>query len=103
VVGRGRPESQFDHAAVFEACAEYDKAVEINCRPERIDPPDNLLKLAFETGCKFSIDTDAHGPTQLAWLRLGSERAAQHGIPIERIVNTKDADGLIAWCKTHDR
>jgi putative hydrolase len=87
---------------VFEACAEYDKAVEINCRPERIDPPDNLLKLAFDTGCKFSIDTDAHGPSQLVWLELGSERAAQHGVPIERIVNTQDADGLIAWCKTHD-
>src|SRR5436190_6946806 len=102
VVGRGRPESQFDHEAVFEACVKYDKAVEINCRPERIDPPDNLLKLAFDTGCKFSIDTDAHGPSQLSWLQLGSERAAQHGIPIERIVNTRDADGLIAWCKTHD-
>jgi putative hydrolase len=102
VVGRGRPESQFDHEAIFNACYKNDKAVEINSRPERVDPPDNLLKLAFETGCKFAIDTDAHGPSQLDWLRLGSERAAQHGIPVERIVNTMDADALIAWCKTHD-
>jgi putative hydrolase len=102
VVGRGRPESQFDHDAVFAACARYDKAVEINSRPERVDPPDNLIKLALEKGCKFAIDTDAHAPAQLNWLRLGSERAAQHGIPAERIVNTKDADGLIVWCKTHD-
>ena len=71
-------------------------------RPERVDPPDNLLSLAFETGCKFAIDTDAHAPAQLAWLQLGSERAAAHGIPHDRIVNTQDADGLIAWCKTHD-
>jgi putative hydrolase len=102
VVGRGRPESQFDHAAVFGACARYDKAVEINSRPERVDPPDNLLRLALETGCKFAIDTDAHAPAQLNWLRLGSERAAAHGVPVERIVNTQDAEGLIAWAKTHD-
>jgi len=102
VVGRGRPESQFDAAAVFDACLRYDKAVEINSRPERVDPPDNLLRQAFEMGCKFAIDTDAHAPAQLAWLQLGSERAAAHGIPHERIVNTRDADGLIAWCKTHD-
>jgi len=102
VVGRGRPESQFDAPAVFDACLRYDKAVEINSRPERVDPPDNLLSLAFETGCNFAIDTDAHTPAQLSWLRLGSERAAAHGIPPERIVNTYDADGLIAWCRTHD-
>ena len=103
VVGRGRPESQFDAPKVFEACARYDKAVEINSRPERVDPPDNLLRLAFEMGCKFAIDTDAHAPAQLAWLQLGSERAATQGVPAERIVNTQDADGLIAWAKTHDR
>jgi len=102
VVGRGRPESQFDAVKIFEACARYDKAVEINSRPERVDPPDNLLKLAFDTGCKFAIDTDAHAPAQLSWLQLGSERAAQHGLPLDRIVNTQDADRLIAWCKTHD-
>ena len=102
VMGRGRPESEFDAPKIFEACFKYDKAVEINCRPERVDPPDNLLRLAFETGCRFSIDTDAHAPAQLGWLQLGSERAAQHGILLDRIVNTQDADGLIAWCKTHD-
>jgi len=101
VVGRGRPESQFDAPAVFEACLRYDKAVEINSRPERGDPPGNLVMLAFEMGCKFAIDTDAHAPAQLAWLQLGSERAAAHGIPAERIVNTRDADGLIEWCRTH--
>ena len=38
VVGRGRPELEFDAAAVFAACREHQVAVEINSRPERLDP-----------------------------------------------------------------
>src|SRR5206468_2935926 len=59
VVGRGRPESQFNEDLVFEACRQFDKAVEINCRPERLDPPRRLLRKAIDAGCKFAIDTDA--------------------------------------------
>jgi hypothetical protein len=51
VVGRGRPPSEFDHAAVFAACRANDVAVEINSRPVRKDPPRNLLKLAVDFGC----------------------------------------------------
>ncbi|MFD0345187.1 PHP domain-containing protein [Kitasatospora aburaviensis] len=63
VTGRGRPQSRFDAAAVFAACADAGTAVEINCRPERRDPPDDLLLLAAEAGCLFAVDTDAHAPT----------------------------------------
>ena len=53
--GRGtRPESAFDAEAVFTACREHGVAVEINCRPERQDPPDPLLRLAAEIGCVFA-------------------------------------------------
>ena len=44
VVGKGRPESTFDAELVFGVCAHFDKAVEINCRPERLDPPMRLLE-----------------------------------------------------------
>ena len=50
VVGGGRPPSTFDADIVFAACAQFDKAVEINCRPERQDPPEELLQLAVEWG-----------------------------------------------------
>ena len=72
---RKRPESQFDADAVFAACAEHGVAVEINSRPERLDPPKRLLRQAVEAGCVFTIDTDAHAPGQLDWLRNGCERA----------------------------
>jgi len=98
--GRGtRPQSEFDARAVFEACAENDVAVEINSRPERQDPPDELITLALEIGCLFSIDSDAHAPGQLDFKALGCERAERLGVPAERIVNTWDADRLVAWAR----
>jgi putative hydrolase len=94
--GRGRPESEFDPAAVFGACLEHGVAVEINCRPERRDPPGRLMDLAAEMGCLFSIDTDAHAPGQLDWLENGCERAERHGITPDRVINTRTADQVAA-------
>jgi putative hydrolase len=94
-----RPQSDFDAAEVFAACAAHDVAVEINSRPERCDPPDELLALALEAGCVFSIDSDAHAPGQLDFLAYGAERAERLGVPVERIVNTWEADRLLAWAK----
>ena len=93
---RKRPESEFDADAVFAACAEYGVAVEVNSRPERLDPPKRLLRLAIEAGCTFTIDTDAHAPGQLDWLDYGCERAAACELPPERILNTWPAERLLA-------
>jgi putative hydrolase len=97
VTGRGRPESEFDADAVFAACAEHDVAVEVNSRPERLDPPKRLLRLAVEAGCYFSIDTDAHAPGQLDWQPYGCARAAACGVDPERVINTWSAEDLISW------
>ena len=97
VVGRGRPESEFDPEVVFHACERFGTAVEINSRPERLDPPRRLLQVAIEMGCKFTIDTDAHAPGQLEWQPYGADRAAQCGITPDRIVNARSADELLAW------
>ncbi|GHE11843.1 PHP domain-containing protein [Klenkia taihuensis] len=91
-----RPESTFDAEAVFAACVEHGTAVEINSRPERLDPPSRLLALAAELGCEFSIDTDAHAPGQLDWQGAGCERAAAAGITADRVVNTRTAEELLA-------
>jgi putative hydrolase len=99
--GRARPESTFDAEAVFAACARYDKAVEINCRPDRLDPPKRLLRLAVEAGCRFSIDTDAHAPGQLDWLPNGCERAARCAVPAQSVVNTWPAARLLEWAGAH--
>jgi putative hydrolase len=89
---RRRPESEFDPETVFGACLEAGVAVEINCRPERQDPPDRLLRLAADMGCRFAIDTDAHAPGQLTWLGNGTVRAEQAGISADRVINTRGAE-----------
>ncbi|RIQ21891.1 PHP domain-containing protein [Jiangella rhizosphaerae] len=98
--GRGtRPESTFDPEIVFAACERFGVAVEINSRPERLDPPKRLLRLAVEAGCSFALDTDAHAPGQLDWQPYGCERAAACGVPVEKIVNTWPVDDLLAWTR----
>ncbi|WP_458106985.1 PHP domain-containing protein [Arthrobacter sp. R3-55] len=92
-----RPESEFDAAKVFKECAEWGVAVEINSRPERQDPPDNLIALALDAGCLFSIDSDAHAPGQLDFLQYGAERAEALGVPKERIVTTWPLEQLTEW------
>ena len=91
-----RPESVFDADAVFGACREAGVAVEINCRPERMDPPDRLLRLAAEVGCVFAIDTDAHAPGQLDWQGNGTVRAEKFGISADRVINARGADEVTA-------
>ena len=97
VGGRARPQSEFDAEAVFAACARNLVAVEVNCQPERQDPPDDLIDVAAAAGCLFSIDTDAHAPGELAWLSDGCERLAAHGVDPERVVTTWPVARLLEW------
>jgi putative hydrolase len=92
-----RAQSEFDARAVFEACAEHGTAVEINSRPERKDPPDELIRLAMDIGCLFAIDSDAHAPGQLEMKAYGCERAERLGVDWDRIVTTWDVDRLLEW------
>ncbi|PYC75814.1 PHP domain-containing protein [Streptomyces tateyamensis] len=94
-----RPESEFDAAEVFAACVEHRTAVEINSRPERLDPPLRLLRQAEAAGCLFSLDTDAHAPGQLSWQDYGCVRAAEAGVPTERVITTWGVDELLAWTR----
>jgi putative hydrolase len=87
---------------VFATIVEHDKALEINCRPERLDPPRELLRKAMDMGCRFSIDTDAHAPGQLAWQPYGATRAAECGLTPDRVVNARSADDLVAWATSHE-
>jgi putative hydrolase len=101
LAGRGRPQSTFDAEAVFAACARTGTAVEINSRPERLDPPVDLLDLALSLDCVVVIDTDAHAPGQLEWQRNGCEQAVLAGVTVERVMNALPLDDLLAWTAGH--
>jgi len=96
LIGKRDP-SVFDADRVFAECAASGTAVEINSRPERLDPPFELLERAIAAGCWFSIDSDAHATGQLEWQPHGCDRAAKVGVPIERIINTMPATEVLAW------
>ncbi|MGW2816320.1 PHP domain-containing protein [Streptomyces sp. NPDC001415] len=102
VTGRGRPESEFDADAVFAACVEGGTAVEINSRPERLDPPRRLLTRAVEAGVLFAIDTDSHAPGQLDWGIYGCARAEECGVPPERVITTWTMDDLLTWTRSRE-
>lgn len=98
--GRGtRPQSEFDAEAVFAACREHNVAVEINSRLERQDPPDELIDMALQMGCLFTIDSDAHAPGQLELKAYGCERAERLGVPADRIVTTWPVDRVLDWAR----
>lgn len=97
IVGTGRAPSRFDADLVFAACARFGTAVEINCRPERQDPPDDLLDAALAWGCLVSIDTDAHATGQLEWQWSGCDKAVRHDIEPSRVINTWSATELVDW------
>jgi putative hydrolase len=99
---RDRPESTFDPDIVFAAASRFDKAIEVNSRPERLDPPKRLLRLAVEAGCRVAIDSDAHTPGQLFWLGNGCERAYLCGVTVPMIVNALPLDELLAWTAAHE-
>jgi putative hydrolase len=99
VAGRPRPESTFDAEAVFTACRDNGVAVEVNSRPDRLDPPRRLLRQALEIGCIFAIDSDAHAPGQLHWQPYGCARAAECGVTPNLVVNTRPVDEVLAWAQ----
>ncbi|WP_375384528.1 PHP domain-containing protein [uncultured Microbacterium sp.] len=92
-----RPPSTLEARTVFAACAEHLVAVEINSRPERQDPPDDLIAIALDEGCLFSVDSDAHAPGQLSLIDYGAERAERAGVPAQRIVTTWTLERLREW------
>jgi putative hydrolase len=84
-------------ARVFDLAAKLDKAVEIDCYPDRQDLNMKLVRLAKKSGCRISLGTDSHGPTQLRFIELGLASAMLAGVPQERIVNFMSREELLKW------
>ena len=90
-----RPESTFDADYVFAACKQFGTAVEINCRPERLDPPRELIDLAIAYDCVLDHRCPRHRPARVATTRLQPRRRAR--VPIDKVINTMTAEELLAW------
>jgi len=86
-----------DWPRVFAEAARLDKAVEIDCYPDRQDLNLTSLKLARAAGTRVSLGTDAHHPWQLEFIQLGLASALRARIPAERIINFMSAQRIKRW------
>jgi histidinol phosphatase-like PHP family hydrolase len=86
-----------DWTRVFAFAAQLDKAVEIDSYPDRQDLNLDLLRLAAKEGCRISIGTDAHGPTQLRFIAFGLAAALRGGVDANRILNFMSREDLLNW------
>src|SRR6185312_7913736 len=86
-----------DWPRVFDLAAELDKAVEIDAYPDRQDLNLDLVKHAAAAGCRISLGTDSHGPSQLRFIDLALASALLAGVQPDRILNFMTADELRNW------
>ena len=89
-----------DWARVFALAAELDKAVEIDCYPDRQDLSIDLLAIARKEGCRISMGTDSHGPSQLEFMDLGVAAAIRARLDPNKILNYMPTDQLLEWAES---
>lgn len=86
-----------DWHRIFAEAARLDKAVEIDCYPDRQDLSVALLKIARNEGTRVSLGTDSHHPWQLGFIELGLAAALRAKIPADRIINFLPLVDLKKW------
>ena len=88
-----------DWPRVCAEAAKLDKAMEIDCYPDRQDLNVALLKIAREHGTRISLGTDAHHGWQLEFIDLGLAAALRAKISADRIVNFMSLLELKTWAQ----
>ena len=86
-----REGATYDFEAVFKEAAKNGVAMEIDCDPARMDLSPEMARLAFDLGCDFVVDSDAHAPAEFSYVPMGLWMARRAGIPRERIRNFRPA------------
>ncbi len=86
-----------DWPRVFAEAAKLDKALEIDCYPDRQDLNLELVKIARDHGTRISLGTDAHHGWQLEFIDLGLAAALRAKISADRIVNFMSLLELKTW------
>ena len=89
-----------DWPRVFAEASKLDKALEVDCYPDRQDLNVSLLKIAREHGTRISLGTDAHHPWQLEFIELGLAAILRAKLSAERIINFMTLEELKNWIQT---
>jgi len=91
---------EFDYDAVFAAAARTGTALEIDGHPSRLDLPSNLARRAKQLGCTFSLDSDAHGADQLAYVGYAVGQARRAWIETADVLNARPLEGVLAFVRS---
>ncbi|ELY39626.1 DNA polymerase/3'-5' exonuclease PolX [Natronorubrum tibetense] len=79
---------EFDARRLGEAAAEHNTALEINANPRRLDLWGSAVQAALEEGAPISVNTDAHQPSTLEYMRWGVHTARRGWAEPADVINT---------------
>ncbi len=99
----GRDGYALDVPEVLRACARHGVAVELNSHPARLDLDPAWMPLVRELGVTVSLGPDAHEPEGFGVLEHGVAVARRARLPVDRILNVRDADGAAAFFRERRR
>jgi DNA polymerase (family 10) len=88
-----------DIEAVLEKAADVAVAVELNADPHRMDLDWRYCRQAKELGVTIEIGPDAHSTAALDNVHFGIGSARKAWLEAGEILNTRSADGLIAFAR----
>ena len=85
-----------DMGAVLRRAAELGVAVEHNAAPERLDLNDRDLRLARESGCRITINSDSHDSRNLGKMEYGIRQLRRAWLGPQDVLNTMEAEEMLA-------
>jgi DNA polymerase (family 10) len=88
-----------DLEAVFRAAIKYNKALEINAMPSRLDLKDIHIYRARELGVKLIMGTDSHSTAHLELMRFGVGIARRGWCQSKDILNTRPTKEMLAFLR----
>jgi DNA polymerase (family 10) len=92
-----RPGFELDWEKIFEFCKKYNKALEINSWPSRLDLSDNVIKQAVDFGVKLVIDSDSHAVSHMDNQKYGVFMARRGWATNNDILNTLSYNKFSEW------
>ena len=103
-VGRmlgSREGAPVDIDALARAAAEHGVLLEVNSGPTRLDLEGPAVRRALELGATIAINSDAHHPDNLDWIRFGVITARRGWAGAAQVANTWSFEALQEWLRRH--
>jgi DNA polymerase (family 10) len=94
-----REGADLDMDKILETAAKTGTALEINSNPRRLDLEDVYARRAIEMGINLVVNTDAHAPEHMDFIRFGVATARRGWVEPKSVINTWTPKQIQAWLK----